>query len=131
VTSKGKKVRPQRLPPRWRGPARAEDEVSDTTPASATPGLEGVVPKLHRGGEGRGRWLWLGQRRPGDGARAYPRSEFHGYDSSDLAIRLPKRTAPRRALRMSSFTEPPQVRSNPTGRMISFSPLNSFYEVRP
>jgi 2-polyprenyl-3-methyl-5-hydroxy-6-metoxy-1,4-benzoquinol methylase len=51
------------------------------------PGLEGVVPKLTAGakatdvGCGSGKALL-------EMARAYPASEFHGYDSSELAIRL-------------------------------------------
>jgi ubiquinone/menaquinone biosynthesis C-methylase UbiE len=49
------------------------------------PALEGVVPKLERGakvadiGCGAGRALL-------EMAKAYPRSEFHGYDSAELAI---------------------------------------------
>jgi 2-polyprenyl-3-methyl-5-hydroxy-6-metoxy-1,4-benzoquinol methylase len=51
------------------------------------PGLDGVAAKLVAGGKvadvgcGSGRALL-------EMARAYPRSEFHGYDSSELAIRL-------------------------------------------
>jgi 2-polyprenyl-3-methyl-5-hydroxy-6-metoxy-1,4-benzoquinol methylase len=53
------------------------------------PGLDGVTPKLAAGakvadlGCGSGRALL-------EMARAYPRSEFHGYDSAELAIRLGK-----------------------------------------
>jgi 2-polyprenyl-3-methyl-5-hydroxy-6-metoxy-1,4-benzoquinol methylase len=51
------------------------------------PGLDGVTPKLSAGakvadvGCGSGKALL-------EMARAYPRSEFHGYDSAELAIRL-------------------------------------------
>jgi 2-polyprenyl-3-methyl-5-hydroxy-6-metoxy-1,4-benzoquinol methylase len=53
------------------------------------PALDGVVAKLERGGRvadvgcGSGRALL-------EMARAYPRSEFHGYDSSELAIGFAK-----------------------------------------
>lgn len=53
------------------------------------PGLDGVVPKLSAGakiadvGCGSGKALL-------EMARAYPSSEFHGYDSSELAIRFAK-----------------------------------------
>ncbi len=62
------------------------------------PGLDGVVPKLSAGarvadiGCGSGRALL-------EMASAYPRSDFHGYDNSELAIAFAERHLARSGLR--------------------------------
>lgn len=66
------------------------------------PGLDAVTPKLAAGakvadvGCGSGKALM-------DMARAYPRSEFHGYDSSKLAIRLAETNLAESDLRNVTF----------------------------
>ena len=66
------------------------------------PGLDGVVPKLAAGakvadvGCGSGKALL-------DMARAYPRSDFHGYDSSELAIRFAEEHLARMGFRNVTF----------------------------
>ena len=74
------------------------------------------MPKLHRGGEGRGRWLWLGQRRPGDGdGDGVSTHEFHGYDSSDVAIRLAKENRAASGLDDVIFHRAPASALEPNG----------------
>jgi 2-polyprenyl-3-methyl-5-hydroxy-6-metoxy-1,4-benzoquinol methylase len=66
------------------------------------PGLDGVAPKLAAGakvadvGCGSGNAVL-------DMARAYPRSEFHGYDSSELANRFAEEHLARAGLRNVTF----------------------------
>jgi len=66
------------------------------------PGLDGVVPKLTAGakvvdvGCGSGKALL-------EMARAYPRSDFHGYDSSELAIGFTEAHLARTGLRNVTF----------------------------
>jgi 2-polyprenyl-3-methyl-5-hydroxy-6-metoxy-1,4-benzoquinol methylase len=66
------------------------------------PGLDGVIPKLAAGakaadvGCGAGRALL-------EMARAFPNSEFHGYDSAELAIRLAEENLARSGLANVSF----------------------------
>ncbi len=66
------------------------------------PGLDGVVPKLTAGasvadvGCGSGKALL-------EMAKTYPRSDFHGYDSSELAIGLAEAQLARAGLRNASF----------------------------
>jgi 2-polyprenyl-3-methyl-5-hydroxy-6-metoxy-1,4-benzoquinol methylase len=66
------------------------------------PGLDGVVPKLTAGarvadvGCGSGKALL-------EMARAYPRSDFHGYDSSELAIGFAEAHLARLGLRNATF----------------------------
>lgn len=70
------------------------------------PGLENVVPKLAAGakavdvGCGSGKALL-------EMARAYPGSEFHGYDSSELAIRLAEENLAASRLRNVTFHRAP------------------------
>ena len=66
------------------------------------PGLDGVTPKLAAGakvadvGCGSGRALL-------EMAKAYPSSEFHGYDSSELAIRFAEERLAKSGLRNVTF----------------------------
>lgn len=78
------------------------------------PGLEGVVPKLTVGakaadvGCGSGKALL-------EMARAYPGSEFHGYDSSELAIRLAEENRAASGLDNVTFHRAPAGALEPNG----------------
>ena len=85
---------------------------------SALPKLDGVVAKLQKGGKvadvGCGSGVALIEM-----AKAYPRSDFNGYDIAKIAIARAVENAKERASKMSAFTTQPAIRFRTTRVTIS------------